>query len=589
MILLTPAQRRDLRRAVQLLDIRWGRVWIAVLLGSAGLGSSVALTATSAWLIARASQMPPVLALSVAATAVRLFGISRSVLRYLERLRSHGVALDGMASLRESVYRQLAESPVEAVASLRRGDLLTRTGADVDHVGDVIVRGLMPVLVGAVVSAATVAFLFWLYPPVAAILAACLLLAFTAGPLLAARAARSHELASLQERADLAATALTMVEGGAELAVWGRLDVLRGQLATQEDSLTRLRDRAAGPAALAAGVDILGTALAVIGTLLVGLPALTAGTLQPVELAVIVLTPLAAFEATAALPAAATQLVRSAGAAQRIMALLDTAGDGVQRSSPIPDGAAPHLEAHHLAVAWPGHPPVATGIGLQVQPGKAVAIVGPSGIGKTTLLATLAGLLPPAAGTVTLDGHPLASAPRANAARYVTMTAEDAHIFATTVLENLRVARGDVTESDAVELLGHAGLAGWLAALPDGVHTLLDSDGANVSAGERRRLLIARALASPAPLLLVDEPAEHLDPATAQTLMSDLLQLAHPAAGTEARGVVLVTHHLGALADADEILLLEPGSEGLALVVNQGTHAELLAASPSYRSAAMEA
>ncbi len=588
-MILTASQRSALRRAISLLDIRWGRVALAVFVGSLGLGASVALTSTSAWLIARASQMPHVLTLSVAATAVRLFGISRSVLRYVERLVSHGVALGGMASLREQVYQQLADSPVESVASLRRGDLLVRTGADVDSVGDVIVRGLMPAAVGAVVSIGTVAFMAWLLPPAAAILAVCLAFAFTAGPYLAARAARRAELAQIQERAELASTALTMVQGGAELAVWGRLDVLRGQLGRQEERLERLRGQAAVPAALAAGMDTLGMALATLGAIVVGIPALTAGNLGAVELAVVVLTPLAAFEATANLPAAATQLVRSAGAAERIMALLDAGGEAAPRTRQLPASATPRLVATDLAVAWPAGPVVARGIELEVEPGRAVAIVGTSGIGKTTLLSTLAGLLPPREGSVELDGHPLSEVARSSAASHVAMTAEDAHIFATSVLENLRVARGDVTEEEAEALLARAGLGEWLAGLPDGVHTLLDSDAANVSGGERRRLLIARALASPAPILLVDEPTEHLDPATARTLMEDLLALAHPTDGSAPRGVVLVTHHLGELGGADEVLLLGGGPDGIALVADRGQHAELFARSETYRGAAMEA
>ncbi|MDO5494364.1 MAG: thiol reductant ABC exporter subunit CydC [bacterium] len=589
MRLLTPGQARALRQAIGLLDIRWGRVALAVIFGSLGLGASVALTSASAWLIARASQMPHVLTLSVASTGVRLFGISRSVMRYVERLTSHGVALAGMASLREQVYQRLADSPVESVAGLRRGDLLVRTGADVDSVGDVIVRGLMPALVGAVVSVGTVAFIAWLSPASAAILAVCLLLAFLGGPVLAARAARRAELAQVAERSELASTALTMVEGGAELAVWGRLDVLRGQLARQEERLTRLRGEAAVPAAWASGMDTLGMALATLGAIVVGIPALTNGSLEAVELAVIVLTPLAAFEATATLPAAATQLVRSAAAAERIMALLDTGDSGAARTGEIPDDADPRLQARGLAVGWPGGPVVARGIDLEVAPGRALAIVGGSGIGKTTLLATLAGLLPTREGSVTLDGHVLAAAPRSAAARHVAMTAEDSHIFATSVLENLRVARGDVTEEEAVRLLERAGLGAWLAALPEGVNTLIDSDAANISGGERRRLLIARALASPAPILLVDEPAEHLDPETAAALMEDLLGLAHPTDGSAPRGVVLVTHHLTHLGGADEVLLMEAGADPIALVADRGSHAELLGRSPTYRSAAMEA
>lgn len=585
MSLLTRSQWRALTRALGLLDLAWSRVWLAVVTGALGLGSSVALTATSAWLIARASQMPHVLDLTVAAVGVRTFGISRSVLRYAERIVSHGVALRGMAALREQVYVRLADSPVETVAGLRRGDLLVRTGADVDAIGDLVVRALLPAGIALVVGTGTVAVVAWLSPASGLILLACLLLAGTLGPLLHARAARASELAQVEERAALAATALTMVDGGADLTVSGRLADVRTDLAGIEAELDRLRERAARPAALAAGLDVAAMALAVLGAILVGIPALVGGTLAPVELAVVVLTPLAAFEATSTLGAAAVQLVRSAGAAERVMALLDAAAAPDLRTEEVPETASPVLTARDLAVGWPGGPVVATGVDLTVAPGRAIAVVGPSGIGKTTLLATLAGLLPARDGAVNLAGVSVAGATRRSVARHVTMTAEDAHIFATTVLENLRVARGDLTAEEADHLLRRCGLASWLDALPQGLDTMLGADGATVSGGERRRILLARALASPAPLLLIDEPAEHLDQATAERIMKDLLDLPRREPG---RGVVVVTHHLAALGAADEVVLLQPMGDGPATVWDRGTHEDLVGRNAVYAEAASE-
>lgn len=585
MSLLTRSQWRALTRALGLLDLAWSRVWLAVVTGALGLGSSVALTATSAWLIARASQMPHVLDLTVAAVGVRTFGISRSVLRYAERIVSHGVALRGMAALREQVYVRLADSPVETVAGLRRGDLLVRTGADVDAIGDLVVRALLPAGIALVVGTGTVAVVAWLSPTSGLILLACLLLAGTLGPLLHARAARASELAQVEERAALAATALTMVDGGADLTVSGRLADVRADLAGIEAELDRLRERAARPAALAAGLDVAAMALAVLGAILVGIPALVGGTLAPVELAVVVLTPLAAFEATSTLGAAAVQLVRSAGAAERVMALLDAAAAPDLRTEEVPETASPVLTARDLAVGWPGGPVVATGVDLTAAPGRAIAVVGPSGIGKTTLLATLAGLLPARDGAVNLAGVSVAGATRRSVARHVTMTAEDAHIFATTVLENLRVARGDLTAEEADHLLRRCGLASWLDALPQGLDTMLGADGATVSGGERRRILLARALASPAPLLLIDEPAEHLDQATAERIMKDLLDLPRREPG---RGVVVVTHHLAALGAADEVVLLQPMGDGPATVWDRGTHEDLVGRNAVYAEAASE-
>jgi ATP-binding cassette subfamily C protein CydC len=171
--------------------------------------------------------------------------------------------------------------------------------------------------------------------------------------------------------------------------------------------------------------------------------------------------------------------------------------------------------------------------------GGSLAVVGPSGAGKTTLLLTFAGLLAPASGR--LERHAAAS-----------WTAEDAHLFDTTVLENLRVARGDLTEAEAWEALDAVGLGPWLAALPAGLETVVGTGGDAVSGGERRRLLVARALVSRAPVLVIDEPAEHLDPAGADALVRMILGLT-----AHGRTVLVATHHRSALDAADAVLTLD--------------------------------
>jgi ATP-binding cassette subfamily C protein CydC len=250
--------------------------------------------------------------------------------------------------------------------------------------------------------------------------------------------------------------------------------------------------------------------------------------------------------------------------------------DAVEARSP---GRHPRLAARGLAVGWPGREPVVRGLDLDLFPGRSVAVVGPSGVGKTTLLLTLAGLLPPRGGEVLLDGVPLPSVDAGARLARLALTTEDAHVFETTVLENLRVARGDATPAEARSALERAGLGDWLAGLPDGVETALGPDARSVSGGERRRLLLARSLLATAPLLLVDEPAEHLDPATADRLVADLLS-APRAAGDQHRGVLVVTHRLSPLDAADEVLVLRDGA-----VAARGTHAALLARDADYREA----
>lgn len=597
----TPVPRGTLRRAVRLLDVDLRRVALATLLGTLALGCAVALAAVSAWLIARASQMPPVLQLSVATVGVRAFGIGRGVLRYLERLVSHDVALRGMTNVRTTLYERLAAGRTAALAGVRRGDLLARVGADVDTVGDVVVRGLLPAAVAVCLGLGTVVAMcaFWL--PAGLALAACLLLAGVGAPALAARASRTTERRAAAARADLSATALGLLDDAGPLTVAGRVAAERAALIAAHARVTAAADAGARPAAAAAALGQLAVGLAVLTALVTGVPAVGAGLLAPVELAVVVLTPLAAFEATSLLPAAAIQVQRSRAAAARILALLDDASaDPVRASDAAPrDDVAPRphvpartasadgtpdpgarrravLRADAVACAWPHGAAVVRGLDLELRAGRSVAVVGPSGAGKTTTLLTLAGLLPPAAGAVRLDGADVAALAREDVAAAVVAVTEDAHVFGTTVLENLRVARGDVTPDEARATLDRVGLGAWLASLPDGLDTLAGPDARTVSGGERRRLLLARALLAPAPLLLVDEPAEHLDAATADRLVGTLLDEARGGR----RGVLLVTHRVSALAAADEVLWLEDGA-----VAARGTHDDLLARVPGYRVA----
>lgn len=574
-----------LRRAVRLLDVDLRRAALAVLLGVLALGSAIALAAVSAWLIARASQMPPVMTLTVATVSVRMFGISRGLFRYLERLASHTVALRGMASLRTRIYAALAGGRLDAVAALRRGDLLARVGADVDAVGDVVVRAVLPGAVALVLGVGSVAFVGVFHLGAAAALAGCLVLSGVVGPWLAARGAATTERRTAQARSDMAAVALEIVDDAAALTVSGNLGSRREALTEADRRLADATDVGARTSGLAAGIGTLAVGLAVVATMLLAIPSVTAGALGTVQLAVVVLTPLAVFEITQTLPAAAIQMHRSRQAAARIMALLDAAEpdthhDGTPVAEPAPSGqpsSAGSLTARGLDCGWPGSSPVVAGLDLDLRPGRSIALVGPSGTGKTTTLLTLAGLVDPVGGTLTLDGRAVSSASHDRVAQHVVLTTEDAHVFSTTVLENLRVARGDVDEQQAVAALERAGLGGWLAGLPDGVQTTLGADGATISGGERRRLLLARALCSPATFLLVDEPAEHLDPSTADALVADLLSAGR---GTDQpRGVVVATHRLSALAAADEVVLLDEGG-----VVARGTHSSLLVTQATYRA-----
>lgn len=574
-LFLNRSESVALRRCLSMLQVSRSCFALSLLLGVTALGAAIALGGTAAWLIARASQQPPVLYLTVAATSVRLFGVSRALGRYLSRLASHKVALTGMDNLRNNLYDELAAAPGKKLSTLRRGDLMTRAGADVDEVGNVVVKTLLPALVAAIVGVGTVGVITIISPAAGIILALSLVVSGIIAPALIARSVRLAESQGADARTDIAATSLAILEGATELSMAGTLERARHSLDRAEGELSAALARSSRLSAFARGLDVCAMGVAVIGALLIGIPQTTSGALAQVLLAVIVLVPLSSFEGVAELTPAAAQLVRSAQAATRICSLLDE--EAPAQPHDVPEGPTV-IEARDLAIGWPSGPTLVTGISLTLRPGSSLAIVGPSGIGKTTLLATLTGIIPPKSGSALINGVPAWGADRDQLTSRITMTAEDAHVFATTIYENLRVARASLTRDEASELLARAGLAQWVQSLPDGLDTVIGSGGTTVSGGERRRLLMARALAAPAPIMAVDEASEHLDAATADRLMETLLTRSPD------RATLVVTHRLSALDQADQVIVLAaPDPSQCATIAARGTHDEVLQALPTYR------
>ncbi|MDX3096462.1 thiol reductant ABC exporter subunit CydD [Streptomyces sp. ME19-03-3] len=543
------------------------RFALALLLGALALLSAVGLMATSAWLISRASQQPPVLYLMVAVTATRAFGIGRAVFRYAERLVSHDAVFRALADLRVTVYGRLERLAPAALRDTRRGDLLSRLVADVDGLQDYFLRWLLPA--GAAVLTGTAAALFtaWLLPVAGAALAMGLLAAGAAVPAASAALARRAERALAPARGELAAQVVEVLTGTAELTVAGALPARRATATGTDRVLTRLAARSAAGAGLGAGLGALISGLTVTVCAWAGLRAVAAGGLSGIELAVVVLTPLAAFEAVAAMPLAAQYRQRSVQAARRVYDVLDAPEPVREPERPAPAPTGPHpLVLRGLTARHPGQArPALDGVGLELTPGRRIAVVGPSGSGKTTLAHVLLRFLDVEAGTYSLAGTDATALDGDAVRRMVGLCAQDAHAFDSTVRENLRLARPGADDAELRKALAAARLDLDLD-LPVGEH------GTRLSGGQRQRLALARALLADFPVLVLDEPAEHLDLATADALTADLL------AATTGRTTVLITHRLTGLEEVDEILVLDLGR-----VVQRGTHHELAAADGPYR------
>ncbi|MFJ3591117.1 thiol reductant ABC exporter subunit CydD [Streptomyces sp. NPDC090231] len=545
-----------------------GRLALALLLGSLALGSAVGLMAVSGWLISRASEQPPVLYLMVAVTATRAFGIGRAVFRYAERLVSHDAVLRMLAALRVDVYRGLERIAPAGLRRTRRGDLLSRLVADVDALQDYWLRWLLPAGTAVLVGAAAAGFTGWLLPEAGAVLAAGLLLAGVGVPLVSGACARRTERRLAPARAELATRITDLLGGTAELTVAGALPGRSARTREADGVLTRIASRAATATALGGGLTALIGGLTVVAAALVALPAVADGRLAGVELAVVVLTPLAAFEAVTGLPLAVQYRQRVKRSAERVYEVLDAPVPVREPANPAEAPASPFpLEVRGLSARYAGaeHDALAD-VDLTLEAGKRIAVVGPSGSGKTTLAQVLLRFLDARAGTYRIGGVEASALDGDTVRRSVGLCAQDAHIFDSSIRENLRLARTGATDAELRDALARARLLDWAEALPDGLDTLVGEHGARLSGGQRQRLALARALLADFPVLVLDEPAEHLDLPTADALTADLL------VATRGRTTVLITHRLEGLDAVDEVVVLDAGA-----VVQRGPYAALVA------------
>ena len=544
------------------------RLTLATLLGAGSLAAAIGLIATSAWLISRSSQRPQESAVAVAIVGVQFFALSRGLCRYAERLVGHDAAFRLLADLRVRVYERLERLAPLGLPAFRSGELLARLVHDVDSLQDLLLRVVPPFAIALVVGAGTVAAVWLMLPAAGLILLAALLLAGVLVPWLTGRLATRAEARQAAARGELTAAVVDLLEGAPELLVNGAMPAQLARTRAADAELTGLARASARTAGIGQGLTRLCSGLAMWGALLVGIAAVHGGRMNGVLLAGIALIPLVAFELVTDLPGATQTLARVRRAAARIQEVLDAPPPVAEPAHPVALPGAPYaIRARGLHAQYPGAEHWALdGIDIDLSPGRRVAVVGPSGAGKTTLAGVLLRFLD-YDGVAALDGVGLADLDGDDCRRVVGLVAQDAHIFDSTLEENLRLARRDASDAELLVALEQVRLTDWVAGLPLGLQTPVGERGARISGGQRQRLAVARALLADFPILVLDEPGEHLDTPTADAILADILTLAR----ARERATLLITHRLQGLQEMDEILVLDRGR-----VAERGTHAQLI-------------
>jgi thiol reductant ABC exporter CydC subunit len=542
----------DLRRLLQVAPASRARVAVVVGLGAATVLCGVGLMATAGYLISRASERPAILSLTVAIVLVRTFGIARPVLRYLERLASHDLAFRALAGARVQAYERLEPLAPAQLEGYRDGDLLSRMVGDVDSLQDLHLRGLDPPLVALVAGAVSVAAATFVLPASAVVLAVGLVAAAIAAPVAAVAAARSNGRSQAPARGELTAEMVELMRGSAELVAYGceqpRLDGVR----RRDRELVRLSRRAALGDGAGDALRLAITGLTVAGVLAVAVEAHSAGRLGGPMIALLGLLALASFEAVQPLPQAVRELGETLAAGRRLLDLADRepAVDDPPEPAALPAGALGVALEHVCVRLAPGDPPVLEDVSLHLEPGQHLALLGPSGVGKTTIANLLLRFVDPERGRVTLAGRDLREYAQEDLRRAIAVVSQDTYLFSTSIAENVRLARPGASDAEVMTALRRTGLGDWVEGLPDGGATLVGENGRELSGGQRQRVGAARALLADAQVLVLDEPTAHLDPAGAEALVSELVSVAGD------RSLLLITHRPEGLEHMDAIVRL---------------------------------
>lgn len=547
-------------RLLRLVAPHLPRIMWAALLATVAQLSGIALIATAAWLLASAAEQPPLTSLTVAIVAVRAFAIGRGVARYLERLSGHDAVLRALADIRGEIFSSLTPLAPAGNAVFRNGDLLSRLVSDVDKIQDLILRVWIPALTALLVAAAVVCFTFMYSVAAAGVLLLAVVLSGVVLPLLCGRFAASFDAEISAERGAFAAATADLVQGAQDLAAYGASDEAKRRAYGHARAAADAQKRGGRMESLAVLANSLIAGAGVIGVYLAA-PDLGVMTV------VLALTALATFETTGPLPQAARQRVEAGASLARVLDLLRAPAAVADPREPAPLPEPPyHLCVENARLAIPGRAEMGVGLDLDLPPGKRVAIVGASGAGKSMLLNMLVRFIGIESGRVTLSGEDVTRLRGDDVRGVIGGMLGDAHVFNGTVSDNLAIGAPGADEDRMRLALAAVGLTDvqlW---------TRVGADAQDLSGGQRQRLLMARALLASHPIMVLDEPTEHVDPATAASIVLDTLRL------TRGHSLIMVTHRFDCLDMFDEVLVMDQGR-----VIQRGTHDELLEVDGQYR------
>lgn len=571
-------RRGELAPFIRLLLSHWKWMALGTLFGLLTIIASVGLLSLAGWFISATAAA----GLSIATAylfnffhpsiGVRLFAIIRTVGRYTERIVCHDTTFRILENLRTWFYRHLEPLAPSCLMQYRSGDILSRIVADIDVLDNLYVRVLSPSVVASLLWIILLLFL-WVFDPVIA--GSAFVFLFAAGFVVPAVAVRVSAKPGRQlplRTADLRVRIVEGLQGLAELLVFGAHHRHLENVEESNRALLKSQLQMSHIRGISTALITLLSGLAVLTVLYFGVDLVSRGALDGANLALVGLAVLASFEAVLPLPLAYQYLGQTREAGHRLLEIVNT-----EPAVRFPEESNTRpmmfdLRFDKVSFRYDDKEPLAVReVDIHVPNGQRLAVIGETGAGKSTLVHLLVRFWNPTNGRILVGGDDIRTLSESDLRRHIAVVSQQPHMFNASLRENLLLARPEANEEDLRQALDSAQLIDFVDSLPDGLDTWVGEAGKLLSAGQARRLAVARAILRDAPIWVLDEPTEGLDRITEQQVMKSLYDL------TAGRTVLLITHRLVDLHRMDKILMLERGR-----IIEQGSHEALLKGNTRY-------
>ncbi|MFC8265476.1 ABC transporter ATP-binding protein [Streptomyces cinereoruber] len=507
-----------------------------------------------------------VLALSAAVV------LGSSVFIWLQQRIATTVVQRAGHRLRERAQHKLARLPLSHLDRQPRGEVLSRTTNDIDNITQTLQQAFSQMVRALLTLVGVLAMMFWISPPLALVALGTVPVSLAVAALVGRRA-QPQFVKQWAVTGRLGGHVEEMVTGHTEVVAFGR----REEAVRRFDELGEELYRASFRAQVVSGfiqpaLTFVGNlnyvAVAVVGGLRVASGTLTVGDVQAfVQYSYEFNGPVTQIAAMANL------LQSGVASAERVFDLLDAEEETPDPAAPLrPAPVRGRVSFEEVSFRHDPDRPLIEDLSLTVEPGRTVAVVGPTGAGKTTLVNLLMRFHEPTGGRITLDGVDTAAMTREELRSHTGMVLQDTWLFGGTIAENIAYGvPGEVSRERIVAAAEAARADRFVRTLPDGYDTVLDEDGGGLSAGEKQLVTLARAFLSDPVVLVLDEATSSVDTRTELLVQQAMSSL------RAGRTSFVVAHRLSTIRDADTILVMERGA-----IAEQGTHEELLAAGGAY-------